>query len=68
MRACSNLVALDQAISDAVKARQEVDLRIGEGKGEEREGGREGGRRRRRRRMRRRGDCLLLFLLNPLLI
>ena len=40
MRACSNLVALDQAISDAVKARQEVDLRIGEGKG--REGGGEG--------------------------
>ena len=40
MRACSNLVTLDQAISDAVKTRQEVDLRIGEGKEEER-GGRE---------------------------
>ena len=36
MRACSNLVTLDQAISDAVKTRQEVDLRIGEGKEEER--------------------------------
>ena len=35
MRACSNLVTLDQAISDAVKTRQEVDLRIGEGKEEE---------------------------------
>lgn len=34
MRACSNLGTLDQATSDAVKARQEVDLRIGEGKGE----------------------------------
>ena len=34
MRACSNLGMLDQRISDAVKARQEVDLRIGEKGGE----------------------------------
>ena len=39
MRACSNLVTLDQAISDAVKTRQEVDLRIGRRRGER--GGRE---------------------------
>ena len=33
MRACSNLGTLDQMVSDAVKARQELDLRIGEGGG-----------------------------------
>ena len=30
MRACSNLGQLDQRVSNAVKTRQEVDLRIGE--------------------------------------
>ena len=59
MRACNNLVTLDQAISDAVKTRQEVDLRIGEGKEEER-GGREVEEEE--------GYCLLSFLLNSLLI
>lgn len=29
MRACNNLGQLDRRVSDAVKTRQEVDLRIG---------------------------------------
>ena len=63
MCACSNLVTLDQAISDAVKTRQEVDLRIGEGKEEEK-----GGREMEEEEEEEEGDCLLFFLLNSLLI
>ena len=64
MRACSNLVTLDQAISDAVKTRQEVDLRIGEGK-EEEKGEREVEEEEEEEEE---GYCLLFFLLNSLLI
>ena len=35
MRACNNLGQLDQRVSNAVKTRQEVDLRIGKKRGRE---------------------------------
>ena len=41
MRACNNLGQLDQRVSNAVKTRQEVDLRIGKERGRERERERE---------------------------
>ena len=66
MRACSNLGQLDRRVSDAVKTRQEVDLRIGKSereiggeKGERGRGGErelEGGRGRGRERERERCD------------
>ena len=58
MRACNNLGQLDQRVSNAVKTRQEVDLRIGKERGRgrkrergvEREEGREGDEGRERER------------------
>ena len=41
MRACNNLGQLDQRVSNAVKTRQEVDLRIGKERGRGRGRGRE---------------------------
>jgi hypothetical protein len=50
VRACNNLGPLDQRVSNAVKTRQEVDLRIGKER-EREKGGRERMRERERERL-----------------
>ena len=61
MRACNNLGRLDTNVSDAVKTRQEVDLRIGKSRRGGREREREKERERERGRERER-ESFLTFL------